>query len=310
MATLTHVSALARQRAHTRRELRRVLIGLLFVSPWLLGFILWTAYPIIASLYYSFTEYDVLNSPRFIGFANYINLFTTDNLFKLVLGNTVYFVIVGTPAVLATAFLLANLLNRKMRFRSVFRTAFFVPSIVPAVAAAMVWLWMYNPNYGLIDNIVSPLGVPAIPWLSSTRLAKISLILINMWACGSSMLIFLGALQDVPRSLYDAAFVDGANRWQRFWNITIPMTSPAILFVAVTSMIGTFQYFTMPWLLTQGGPDNATNLYSVYLYQNAFQFFKMGYASAMAWILFVIIVIFTILIFRLGGRRVYYAGGA
>jgi multiple sugar transport system permease protein len=197
-----------------------------------------------------------------------------------------------------------------MRFRSAFRTAFFVPSIVPAVAAAMVWLWMYNPNYGLIDNLLATFGIPAVPWLSSTRLAKISLILINMWACGSSMLIFLGALQDVPRSLYDAATVDGANRWQRFWNITIPMTSPAILFVAVTSMIGTFQYFTLPWLLTQGGPDNATNLYSVYLYQNAFQFFKMGYASAMAWVLFVIIVIFTILIFRFGGRRVYYAGGS
>ena len=310
MAVLTGAATVTRRRAAARREWRRAARGLLFVSPWLLGFLLWTVYPILASLYYSFTEYDVLNEPRFVGLANYVNLFTTDDLFHLVLGNTVFFVVVGVPAVLVVSFLLANLLNREMRFRPLFRTAFFVPSIVPAVASAMVWLWMYNPNYGLIDNILATVHVPAVPWLSSLNLAKVSLVIINVWASGGALLIFLGALQDVPRTLYDAALVDGANRWQRFWNVTVPMSGPAILFVAITNMIGTFQYFTLPWLLTQGGPDNATNLYSVYLYQNAFQFFKMGYASALAWVLFIIIVAFTILIFRTGGRRVYYGGGA
>ena len=308
--TSTAAPAVARRAGATRRELRRVVVGLLFVLPWLLGFLFWTAYPILATLYYSFTEYDVLNSPQFIGLANYANLFTTDNLFKTVLGNTIYFVVIGVPAALVASFLLANLLNKDMRFRPLFRTAFFVPSIVPAVASAMVWLWMYNPNYGLIDDILATFRVPAVPWLSSLGLAKISLIIINMWASGSAMLIFLGALQEVPRTLYDAARVDGANAWHRFWHVTIPMSSPAILFVAVTSMIGTFQYFTLPWLLTQGGPDNATNLYSVYLYQNAFQFFKMGYASALAWVLFVIIVVFTVVIFRTGGAKVHYGGQA
>jgi multiple sugar transport system permease protein len=309
MAVTVPLSA-TRKRLAARRELRRTTVGLLFVLPWLLGFLFWTAYPILASLYYSFTEYDVLNPPQFVGLANYVNMFTSDTLFKTVLGNTVYFVVIGVPAVLALSFLLANLLNQEMRFRGFFRTAFFVPSIVPAVASAMVWLWMYNPNYGLIDDILAMVHVPAVPWLSSLGLAKISLIIINVWASGSAILIFLGALQDVPRALYDASLVDGANRFQQFWNVTVPMTSPAILFVGITSMIGTFQYFTLPWLLTAGGPDNSTNLYSVYLYQNAFQFFKMGYASAMAWVLFVVIVVFTVLIFRTGGAKVHYGGQA
>lgn len=309
MAVTVTLSA-TRKRLAARRELRRTMVGLLFVLPWLLGFLFWTAYPILASLYYSFTEYDVLNPPQFVGLANYVNMFTSDTLFKTVLGNTVYFVVIGVPAVLALSFLLANLLNQEMRFRGFFRTAFFVPSIVPAVASAMVWLWMYNPNYGLIDDILAMVHVPAVPWLSSLGLAKISLIIINVWASGSAILIFLGALQDVPRALYDASLVDGANRFQQFWNVTVPMTSPAILFVGITSMIGTFQYFTLPWLLTAGGPDNSTNLYSVYLYQNAFQFFKMGYASAMAWVLFVVIVVFTVLIFRTGGAKVHYGGQA
>lgn len=310
MASVLTATSRSQRRAATRREWRRFTVGILFVMPWLLGFILWTAYPILASLYYSFTAYDVLNPPRFIGWANYVNLFEHDNLFQTVLGNTIYFVVVGLPAVLVVSFLLANLLNKEMRFRALFRTAFFIPSIVPAVASAMVWLWMYNPNYGLIDNILAAVHIHAVPWLSSLRLAKLSLIFINVWASGSAILIFLGALQDVPRTLYDAAVVDGANRVQRFWHVTVPMSSPAILFVAITSMIGTFQYFTLPWLLTQGGPDNATNLYAVYLYQNAFQFFKMGYASAMAWVLFIIIVVFTVLIFRTGGAKVHYGGQA
>ena len=172
----------------------------------------------------------------------------------------------------------------------------------------MVWLWIYNPRYGLINSFLASHGIRAIPWLSSPVLAKPSLIVIQCWAQGNAIVIFLAALQDVPRSLYDAALVDGANWWQRFWHVTVPMCTPAILFILLTGLIGTFQMFTLPWLLTQGGPNNATEVYGVYLYRNAFNFFRMGYASAMAWLLFIIIVIFTILVFRTSARWVYYGG--
>ena len=290
------------------REIRNEIKGFLFVLPWLTGFFLWTIYPIGASFYYSLTRYDILRPPKFIGLSNYIEMIFHDELFTLTMGNTLYFVIIGVPAGLVAAFLLANLLNTNIRFRSVFRTIFFIPSIVPAVASAMVWLWIYNPRYGLINSFLASHGIRAIPWLSSPVLAKPSLIVIQCWAQGNAIVIFLAALQDVPRSLYDAALVDGANWWQRFWHVTVPMCTPAILFILLTGLIGTFQMFTLPWLLTQGGPNNATEVYGVYLYRNAFNFFRMGYASAMAWLLFIIIVIFTILVFRTSARWVYYGG--
>jgi multiple sugar transport system permease protein len=207
-----------------------------------------------------------------------------------------------------TAFLLATLLNNEMKWRPLFRTIFFLPAIVPAIASAEVWRWVYNPQFGLINATLRSLGMATIPWLSSPALAKPSLIIIHMWAQGTAMVIFLAALQDVPRSLYDAALVDGANRWQRFWHVTIPMCTPAILFVMLTSLIGMFQYFTLGWLLTQGAPNNSTEFYSMYLYRNAFVYFKMGYASALAWFLFLIIVVFTVIIFRTSARWVYYGG--
>jgi multiple sugar transport system permease protein len=290
------------------RELRRIAKGLAFVSPWALGFLFFTIYPIGASFYYSLTRYDVLRPPKFIGLRNYVELFTRDEMFVIVIRNTLFMVIVGVPIALVVAFLLASLLNNPVRLRPVFRTIFFIPSIVPAVATAMVWLWIYNTQWGMINTFLASQGLPIIPFLSDPNLAKPSLIIINCWAQGGSIVIFLAALQDVPRTLYEAALVDGAGSWQRFWNITIPMCTPAILFVLITDLIGTFQSFTLPWLLTEGGPNNATELYGLYLYRNAFRFFKMGYASALAWILFLVIVIFTILVFRSSARWVYYGG--
>jgi multiple sugar transport system permease protein len=227
-----------------------------------------------------------------------------------VLSNTLYMVVLGVPAGLATAFLLASLLNNEMKARSVFRLIFFMPAIVPEVVTAEVWRWVYNTNWGVINSVLKALGQPVIPFLSSQTLAKPSLILIGCWAAGGSMVIFLAALQDVPRPLYDAAMVDGANAFHRFWHVTIPMCTPAILFVLLTGMIGSFQQFGLAWLLTQGGPNQATEFYSINLYRNAFVYFKMGYASALAWILFVLIVICTILIFRSSARWVYYGGEA
>lgn len=296
------------RRGSGSRELAKTLKGLLFVSPWIIGFLCFTLYPLIASLFYSFTRYDVLRPPKFIGFQNYLDIFFKDELFRTVLFNTFYFVFFGVPAAFITAFLLANLLNTDIWGRSVYRTIFFLPAITPAVASVMVWLWIYNTQYGLINNVLIANGMQAIPWLSSPPLAKPALIIMQCWATGTAIVIFLAALQDVPRALYDAALVDGANLFQRFWHVTIPMCTPAMLFVLLTGLIFTFQSFTLPWLLTRGGPNNATELYSVYLYRNAFVFFKMGYASALAWLLFLIIVVVSITIFRTSARWVYYRG--
>lgn len=287
---------------------RNQIYGLLFVSPWLIGFLAFTAYPIISSFYYSFTLYDVINSPRFIGLQNYVLMFTQDKEFPIVLGNTVYLVAIGVPSGLVVSFLLATLLNNSVKGRPVFRTIFFLPSIVPVIATAMVWLWVYNPNYGVINASLAAMGFQVVPWLSSPGLAKISIIIVQVWLQGSAIVIFLAALQDVPRELYEAAKVDGATALHRFRSVTIPLCTPSILFVLITGLIGAFQEFSLTWILTRGGPMESTTFYGLYLYQSAFQFFKMGYASALAWVLFLIIVVFTIITFRSSARWVYYAG--
>jgi multiple sugar transport system permease protein len=289
-------------------EIRNILKGLLFISPWIIGFVVFTVYPILASLYYGFTHYDVISDPRWIGLTNYQRLLFEDTTFRAVLGNTLYFVLLGVPFGVIVAFLLAALLNNPFRLRPFFRTVFFLPTIVPTVATAMVWLWIYNPRFGLINSILASLGTQAIPWLSSPGLVKVSLIIIYAWAQGAAIVIFLAALQDMPRSLYDAALVDGANRWQQFRYVTVPMCTPAILFVLITALIGTFQYFNPGWIMTQGGPLQASEFYGIYLYRVAFKEFKMGYASALAWLLFIIIVILTDFLFRSSARWVYYAG--
>jgi len=290
----------------TRQEVGKILQGLFFVSPWILGFLAFTIYPLLASLFYSFTHYDVLRPPKFVGLENYTEMLLLDKVFRLVLYNTLYFVVIGVPAGFATAWLLANLLNRDLWGRSIWRTLFFLPSITPVVASVMVWLFIYNTQYGLINGVLIAHGMKVIPWLSSQELAKPSLIIIQCWAQGTAIIIFLAALQDVPRELYEAATIDGAGALRRFWNITIPMCTPVMLFVLLTSLIGTFQSFSLPWLLTEGGPNNATELYSMYLYRNAFAFFKMGYASALAWVLFIIISLFSLAIFQSSARWVYY----
>jgi multiple sugar transport system permease protein len=282
---------------------------LLFISPWLIGFLIWVAYPILASIYYSFTRYDVLRPPRWIGLENYRELIQDDELFVKSLYNTVYYAVFSIPLGNLTAFLLAVLLNSRIRFRSVLRTLFYIPAIVPTVAIAMLWMYILNYNIGLINNILVSLGLSRLPWLTSPDWAKPALILISVWGSGTTMLIYLAALQDVPQSLYDAAKVDGANIWRQFRHVTVPLVTPAILFNFLMWFIGVFQYFTFAWILTQGGPNNATEFYALYLYRNAFRYFKMGYASAMAWILFVIVVIGTVILFRSSARWVYYGGG-
>jgi multiple sugar transport system permease protein len=294
----------------SRNERHNFLMGVLFASPWIIGFLLLSVIPLIQSLYYSFTRYDLLTNPVWIGWRNYTQLFTSDEDFRIVMYNTLWWVVVSSPLGVISAFLMALLLNTNIVGRSIFRSVFFFPSIVPAVVIAFVWQFLLNVQYGAINGMLQGWGFPIIPFLSNPTLVKPSLVVIHMWAQGGAMVIFLATLQDVPRSLYEAAVVDGAGAWQRLWNVTIPMVSPVILFNLVLALIGGFQNFTLPWLMTQGGPLKATEFYSLFLYRNAFIYLLMGKASALGWFLFVIIVIFTILLFRFSGRYVFYAGGA
>lgn len=290
------------------RTQRYFLLGLLFVSPWLIGFLLWTVYPLIASLYYSFTRYDLLRPAVWIGFGNYIELFTSDSTFPVVISNTLYYVLLSAPLGVVSAFLMASLLNTKIAARPFFRAIFFFPAIVPTIVVAMVWQFLLNTQFGLINSLLQGLGFQVIPFLSSPALAKPSLIMIYMWAQGNAMIIFLATLQDVPRTLYEAAELDGANVFHKFWHITIPMCTPVILFNLIMGFIDGFQSFTLPWLITGGGPSKSTELFGLYLYRNAFEFLRMGKASALAWMLFIVIVIFTFILFKTSARWVYYGG--
>lgn len=297
------------RRSWTVSERRNFVTGLLFVSPWLIGFLLWTLYPLISSLYYSFNRYDLLRDPIWIGLQNYREIFFEDPLFGQVVYNTVFYVGLSAPFGVAAAFLMAALLNTDIKGRSAWRAIFFFPAIIPAFVTAMVWQFMLNVQYGAINGTLTAMGLPIIPFIANPAYAKPTLILIHLWAQGNAIVIFLATLQDVPRSLYEAATVDGANAWDKFKNVTIPMCTPVILFNLVIAFIYGFQNFTLPWLLTRGGPNFATELYTIFLYRNAFEYLRMGKASALAWILFVVIVVFTIILFRTSNRWVYYGSG-
>jgi multiple sugar transport system permease protein len=282
-------------------------LGLLFVSPWLAGFVLLTIIPVFTTLYLSFTDYKVLSPPRWVGWANYRDLLTDTEYFWPSLGNTVFFFL-ELPAALALGLALALLLDQKLRGMALYRTIYYLPSIVPVVANAMLWLWLLNPEYGLINAGLRAVHLPGAPWLASPLWAKPALILMDLWAVGGSMVIYLAALQGVPTPLYEAASLDGANAWNRFVNVTLPAISPVIFFNLIMGVIGTFQYFTQTFVMTRGGPDKATLFYALYLYQNAFQYFRMGTACAMAWLLFLITLVATLLVFKTSARWVYYEG--
>jgi multiple sugar transport system permease protein len=293
----------------SKGETRSLITGLLFVSPWLLGFLIWTLYPLLSSAYYSFTRYDLIKPPIWIGLGNFKEIFTDDPRFWTVVYNTIFYVGISVPLGVAVAFLLASLLNTKIVARSTFRAIFYIPAIVPAVCSAMVWLFIYNNQYGVINNILRGMGQPIIPFLSNVQWAKPSLIIIALWAQGTAMVIFLAALQDVPRTLYEAATVDGANSWHKFRHITLPMCSPIILYSLVIGIIGGFSTFLMPYLLTNGGPMASTEFYAMNLYRQAFEFFRMGKASALAWIMAITVALMTAVLFKTSGGWVFYGGG-
>lgn len=297
----------ARLRRRDPQARRNFLWGLFFTSPAIIGLLGFTAYPLLASLYYSFTSYSMFGPIRWIGLTNFTDLFTDSNWW-LSLYNTFYILIFSVPLGILVALGLALLLNSKVRGITVYRTIFYLPSIVPIVASAVVWSYVLNPQYGVLNNILSAFGINGPGWLTSPDWSKPALILISVWGVGNLMIIMLAGLQDVPQDLYDASRVDGAGVWGRFWNVTIPFLSPHLLFALVTGLIAAFQYFAPAYVLTngEGTPAGSTLISSLYLYQNAFRFFKVGYASAMAWVLFIIIVVCTVLVFRFVGRRIYY----
>jgi len=283
--------------------------GLLFCSPVLMGLLVFTLYPVISSLYYSFCDYPMLKPPVWVGLSNYRALFA-DPIFYTSLYNTAFYAAFATPLGIIVAFVLALLLNQKVKGMAIFRTMFFVPSIVPMVAGSVLWLWLLNPQYGLINAVLGAMHLPQFRWMADPAQAKPALIVMSTWGIGGWMLIYLAGLQDVPQELYEASEMDGASAWQRMWHVTVPFMSPHLFFTLVMGFIGAAQYFTQAFVMTngQGGPVDSTRFFSLYLFQNAFMYWKMGYACAMAWILFIVILLFTTLLFKTSARYVYYGG--
>jgi multiple sugar transport system permease protein len=286
----------------------------IFISPWLIGFVIFTLGPMIASLILSLTEYNIISAPVFIQFDNYIKLFTGDARFWHSLGITVKFALVAIPLNLILGFVLALLLNQKVPGVAFWRTIYYLPSVIAGVAVAILWSLIFNPRFGILNWLLSLVGIDGPGWLASPDWAIPALIIMSLWSVGGGMIIYLSGLQSIPTAFYEAAELDGANAWQRLFYITIPLMSPVIFYNLVIGIIGTFQYFTEVYVITAtadtglGGPLESTIFYNVYLYSNAFRYLNMGYASALAWVLFLIVLVLTLLVFRSSALWVYYEG--
>ncbi len=295
----------------SRRERSHFRTGMLFLLPWTIGFLVFTLYPMVASFLYSFTIYHPRQPNEWIGLLNYANMLGDANFWKS-LTNTLYMVAIGVPLTLLASFFCAVLLNLKVRGQSIYRVVYFLPSIVPTVASTILWLWILNPQTGILNTLLGYVGIQGPNWMSNPSWSKPGLILLGMWGMGGTIVIYLSSLQDVPLTLLEAAELDGASWWQRLRHITIPMVSPITLFNLITGVIAMFQYFAQAYVFrgthALGYPLNSTLFYSVYLYQNGFLWLKMGYASALAWVLFIIILICTLLLLKVSERFTYYAG--
>jgi multiple sugar transport system permease protein len=296
------------KRGLSKQSRREALEGYVFILPWLIGALIFTVGPIIVSLYLSLTDFEVVKAPVFRGFDNYVRLFQ-DKLFWQSLKVTSIYTFASVTLGLVLSFLVALLLNQDLKAVGLFRTLYYIPNLVPAVASSMLWIWIFNPQFGLLNSLLKILfDIKGPLWLGHTKWALPSLILMSLWGVGGPMLVYLAGLQDIPTELYEAAQIDGANSWKRFIYITIPHMTSIIMFNLIMGLIGSFQAFTQGYLMTNGGPRYATLFYVLYLYQNAFSWFKMGYASAMAWILLLIILVLTLLVFRSSALWVYYEG--
>jgi len=308
MASDSAVYTQPRANRRWRLATQEALWGYFFIVPWIIGFIAFMLVPIVASFWLSLQRYEVLTPPKWVGIKNYTTFLFQDPLFSKSLLNTFYYVALSVPLGLVVALGLALLLNLNLRGVSIFRTIFYVPMVTPVVAVSLLWLFLFNPQFGVLNYLLDLVGLPRLGWISDPAWSKPSLILMSLWTVGGTMLIFLAGLQGVPVQLYEAAQIDGANHWQRFVHITLPMLSPVIFFNLVLGVIGSFQTFTQAYVMTGGGPVDSTLFYALYLYRNAFKLLRMGYASAMAWVLLIIILVLTLVQFRVGRSWVYYEG--
>ena len=294
----------------TGMEKRNMMKGLLFISPYIVGFSLFTAYPILISVYYSFCDYSVLEPPVWIGLDNY-KVLMQDGIFWKSLWNTFIFAAFSIPMGIIAAVMLALLLHTKIKLTSFFRTVFFLPSLVPIVAMSIMWMRIFNPEVGILNGIIHFLtGLEGPNWLGDESWAKPALIMMTLWGVGNAIVTYLAGLQEIPESLIEAAQLDGANAFQRTIHVTLPMLSPVIYFNFIMGIIGSLQVFAQSYVMTGGGPARSTLFYTYYLYQKAFEDYQMGYASAMAWILFAVILVLTVWAQHISKKYVYYRGGA
>jgi len=288
----------------TRRR-KQALIGVLFALPAILGLVILKVYPIVASGYYSLTEYHITTPPQWVGFENYKNLFA-DSLFITSLSNTGYYLIFLVPLGLVVGICLALLLVKDIKGISFFRAMVYLPSIVPVYAFSVVALWFFNPYFGLVNSLLARIGIPGPLWIADENWVKFTLVLTAQWGAGPTALLFMASMKDVPRELYEAATLDGANAWQKFWKITFPYISPVTLYYLVISSIQALQFFDMPNIMTAGGPNNASLSLGMYIYRQAFRYTNMGFASAMSWIIFIIGLILSLIFFRTSMKWVFY----
>ena len=285
---------------------REMIWGYLFILPWIVGFLAFWAGPLLAAFYFSFTEYPILSEPTWIGLDNYREIFSPDPKFVKSIVNTLYYVVVRVPLHLGLAFVLALLLDRALRGIGVFRTLLYLPSVIPIVALAVSWRILLDPRIGYVNYFAEQFGLPQINWLTSTEWIKPVIVGISLWQVGIPMIIFLAGLGSVPDHLYEAASIDGAGAWRKLWNITIPMLTPVILFNVVIDVINSFQVFGYAFIVSGGGPNDASLFYVLYIYRQAFEFFQMGYASALAVILFAVILVFTVVLLKWSKGWVHY----
>jgi len=287
---------------------REEVAGYLFILPWLIGFLVFTAGAMIYSLYLSFFDADFLTQSTFTGVTNYTQMFTDDALWFKAMRNTLYYSFISVPLLTILALVIALLLNQKVVGLSFFRTIYYLPSVVQGVAVAILWVWLFHPDFGPINGLLGLFGLSGPAWLSTEEWAMPAIIIMSLWGVGGSMIIFLAGLQGISQSFYDAASIDGAGPLASFWHITVPMMTPTIFFSLVLGLIGSFQMFTQAYVMTRGGPNNATLTYVMHIYNKGFQQFHFGYASALAWVLFIVILLFTMLILKSSTAWVYYEG--
>lgn len=300
---MSKVAKTAPKGALARTEART---ALWFASPWFVGFALFLAYPLLASFYYSFCDYSVLRKPVWVGVHNY-QVLVRDEVFWIGLRNTAIYASMALPFGLLVALGLAMLLNAKIRGMTVYRTIFFLPSLVPTIPLAVLWLWVFNGDHGILNEILKLVHISGPNWLGSTTWSKPALSLLAVWGSGNAMVIYLAGLQDVPQELYEAADLDGGSWWTKTRHVTLPMVSPVILFNLIMGIIGTLQVFAEPYVMFPGGsPARSTYFYTMYLFDCAFRYHKMGYACAMGWIMFIIILALTLFALRLSEKHVYY----